>query len=791
MAGKSIGALSIDLVAKVGGFISGLDKAARSSAVWRNQIVQSMTVASKAAGAASAIVNGAMAVWIKSSINSAAELKNFAQLANSSTTEFQKFAAGARTVGIDNEKLADIFKDVNDKVGEFLTTGGGELKDFFDVVAPKAGVTADQFRNLSGPQALGLFVDTLEKAGANRQEMTFFMESLADDATALIPLLQNGGKGMRDLASEAENLGLILSEETIRGAKQFNDDLDLLGWVANGVGQQIAAELLPELLELTNELRDPETAKAATTMAKAVVESFSTITTGARETVGFIKWAAEAAAAFMNGAAGDDIVRLEDQLKAQEQAYAKFKNLYQDLVLPDGKVAGWLTGKTKDEHEAAIAATKAQIESYWKLQGLLSNPPKIEPPKPDGKPGGGTGLNIDLSAGGKTKTDAEKAAKAIASQIAALELQAKTLGMTEDQEKLFKLSLDGATDSQIAQARAALEVSSAYEQQKKVQEDYKQLVADLRTDEEKLTDQMHARLAVLDAMKNITPDERTKVAGQIADATTAPPPQYEGLDAVVGGPFSELLKINDAESELEKWYSTQLDMLDQFRKERADLTATWDAQELEVKQQHEDALAKIEQARQLAQLSAAESIFGDLADITKTFAGEQSGLYKAMFAVQKAAAIAQSMVAIQTGIAMAAANPFPMNLVAMASVAAATASIVGNIAAIGMAHDGIDSVPETGTWLLQKGERVTTAQTSAKLDRTLNAIQAGNIDRSGNGSGGGTTIHQTITVNGDASQQTIQALRQAAQQGAQQALSAIVSDANRNGPIIQTIRKRL
>jgi len=35
------------------------------------------------------------------------------------------------------------------------------------------------------------------------------------------------------------------------------------------------------------------------------------------------------------------------------------------------------------------------------------------------------------------------------------------------------------------------------------------------------------------------------------------------------------------------------------------------------------------------------------------------------------------------------------------------------------------SVPKTGTYLLEKGERVTTAETSAKLDRTLEGMQAG------------------------------------------------------------------
>ncbi|KSQ21935.2 phage tail tape measure protein [Pseudomonas aeruginosa] len=75
---------------------------------------------------------------------------------------------------------------------------------------------------------------------------------------------------------------------------------------------------------------------------------------------------------------------------------------------------------------------------------------------------------------------------------------------------------------------------------------------------------------------------------------------------------------------------------------------------------------------------------------------------------------------------------------AAASAAIATAPMVAGVAAsalAGMAHDGIDAVPETGTWLLQKGERVTTAETSAKLDRTLDDV------RSNQSSGGAPTIN--------------------------------------------------
>lgn len=64
----------------------------------------------------------------------------------------------------------------------------------------------------------------------------------------------------------------------------------------------------------------------------------------------------------------------------------------------------------------------------------------------------------------------------------------------------------------------------------------------------------------------------------------------------------------------------------------------------------------------------------------------------------------------------------PAAMAAALTVTGPLASAVGMTALAGMAHDGIDSVPEDGSWFLQKGERVTTAQTSAKLDAMLSRI---------------------------------------------------------------------
>ncbi|VED90341.1 prophage tail length tape measure [Klebsiella pneumoniae] len=172
------------------------------------------------------------------------------------------------------------------------------------------------------------------------------------------------------------------------------------------------------------------------------------------------------------------------------------------------------------------------------------------------------------------------------------------------------------------------------------------------------------------------------------------------------GQLGELRKVDDAQKEQEKWYQNQLDLLEQNRQARSDLNEEWDARELELKRKHQDEMNRLDEARNQLMLSSVVDGLGSMVEMTRTAFGEQSDIYKAAFAVQKAAAIAQSIIAIQQGIAMAAANPFPYNLGAMASVAASTAGIVSNIAAVGMAHDGIDAVPETGTWLLQKGERV-------------------------------------------------------------------------------------
>ncbi|MFO1935043.1 phage tail tape measure protein [Pseudomonas aeruginosa] len=739
MASRSLGTLTLDLIAKVGGFVAGMDAAERRSEKWRKEVEKNAAKVGAAIGAATAAGITALAALTVSTVRNANEIANLASVANASTTEFQKYAAGAKLVGIEQEKLADIFKDVNDKVGDFLNTGGGALADFFENVAPKIGVTADQFRNLSGPQALGLYVSSLEKAKVSQSDMTFYLEAIASDATALLPLLRNNAEGFKTFGDAAQAAGAILDEKTIKSASELQAATWLVEQSTTGLKNQLTSALIPVLSDFATKLLD--VSKDGTSMVAVgeflvttlkLVAGAAVATVGAFQLVGksIAGAAAVASSAFegitwleiASGPAGwaKRFVQNLDGVKASTSVFAE------DMVGSGKKIVEVL----EFIGNAGTGDVNGRVKELAKLLDDLRKKNKTGTFEAPGK---------------EVEAAAKRRQQAVTSLISSLQLEAATVGMTADEQKLYRLELDGATASQLAQAKAAIETVESFKKQQKAQEDYKKLVQDLRTDEERLLDTTKERLAVLDAMQGLSDEERNRVASRIVSDSFSAPPSFGGADAVVAGPQGELDKIDKAEEELEKWYQSQLDLLNANREAKAELTAQWDEQELKLKQQHEEALAAIERSRQQVTLSANEQFFGNLSGLAKSFFGEQSGLYKAAFVAEKSYAIAKTLLnapkTASDAYAAMAGIPVIGPALGIAAAAAAVTAQLAQVAAVknvnlsGQAHDGIMSVPEDGTWNLKKGERVTTAETSAKLDRTLDDV------RSNQSSGGAPTIN--------------------------------------------------
>lgn len=287
-----------------------------------------------AAGVTSAA--GALSVLAKNSLDSAKEVRNLSVVAGTSVRTLSRLGFAAESAGISTEKLADIYKDTGDKIGDFIQTGGGPLKDFFDTVGKAAGVTADQFRDLAGPDALQLYFSTLEKANLSSSEMTFYLEAIANDASRLTPLLRDNGKEFERLAASSDKLGNTLDKDLVRRARQVDEALELAKGSLAGVGNSLVRTFSPNIVAAANN-----------------IASFVTKTLDAAEALGILR------------ARSDEgrLLQIDKEINNNAEALKNLSRQYRTLHELDGsRVAiAQLLNETNAE-SLALLKEKAEIE---------------------------------------------------------------------------------------------------------------------------------------------------------------------------------------------------------------------------------------------------------------------------------------------------------------------------------------------------------------------------------------------------------------------------------------------
>lgn len=151
------------------------------------------------------------------------------------------------------------------------------------------------------------------------------------------------------------------------------------------------------------------------------------------------------------------------------------------------------------------------------------------------------------------------------------------------------------------------------------------------------------------------------------------------LSGTFEGMQGQINEYDQAQQELQRWLAAQ----EEAYAKAGEITAEGEARMTSIRQRAADANQVIEAQKNTIISAATQSLFDSTADIMRTGFGEQSAIYKVAFAASKAFAIADSMVKIQQAIASGAVSaPYPANIIAMASIAAQTASIVSNIQAV-------------------------------------------------------------------------------------------------------------
>lgn len=192
----------------------------------------------------------------------------------------------------------------------------------------------------------------------------------------------------------------------------------------------------------------------------------------------------------------------------------------------------------------------------------------------------------------------------------------------------------------------------------------------------------------------------------------------------------------------------QLDQINQQEAQRLTAVQAWRQQfrddDLAAEQQYQDLKTQIMMAGEQQRndvmtannamlLGATGDLFGGLADILKNSQGEQSGIYKAMFAASKAFAIAQASVLLWQNVSQAMAVGFPLNIPFIAGAFAqgtAILSSLSSVAATGFATGGLVNGSGTGqsdsiNARLSNGEFVSTKQATSRYRDTLESMNRG------------------------------------------------------------------
>ncbi|MGQ6021477.1 phage tail tape measure protein [Serratia sp. IR-2025] len=795
MASKSLGTLTIDLIAKTGGFVSGMDKAERASEKWRKQVQKDVADSSKAlAGIATAAMAAATAAGVagyqllKSTSEQVANTDKWAKSLNMSTQELLAWQFAAEKAGLSGENMSDIFKDLGDKIGDAVSNKSGEAVDALNAL----GLSAEKLAKASPDKQMLAIGEALGKIGTNSEKINI-LESIGNDLSKLLPLFDNNNEKLKQFIQLAKDYGVAPDPSSIDDLIKVNDIFQDMESQVKGLKIEIASGLAKvDLSPLQDSLDKVRSVLTDPAIQQGLVDLVSNV---AQLAGWFVKTAAAAGELlkFQNNRVA--VLGGNIDTNNLEQVTGRIKQL-QDMVNNRSPLKGdgqsWI-GKLLGDDDSVQSLTK-------ELNGLITVQQKLKEKNLSGKnlPTGLATLVVNdfgLDKGGtngkpKTDTGAKKLESAFKSaelnymrQIALIETTGKKINeVTEVQKLQFDIAdgkLDGINSKQKDRlGQLALELDKLIAL-KKANEEYLKVagfVANLQSENRNAKSSLDIDISGgwLGDQERERMKERLSIQADFISKQADLQRQYQSGDITKSLYDSETEALNSALEERLKIQDEYYSKVDELQNNAAAGLLSGMATQIE---------ASMDLYSNMQQVGAHS--FSSLTDMIIEWA-ETGKLNAKDFAASFLQSIGTALLSYAAAqVAMAGLSAFssmigvPFVGPAVAPGAAVAAAAAAGVLAIGVssalkgqAHDGIDSVPETGTWLLQKGERVTTAKTSAKLDATLERVS-----RDANSGGNAPYAPVTnLTVNGDPDKSTIRAIEEAVSRGNKRLYVQMTSD---------------
>ncbi|EPY6986982.1 phage tail tape measure protein [Klebsiella quasipneumoniae] len=776
MAGKSLGTLTIDLIAKVGGFVQGMDKAERASQKWRDQVkkdakeISTSIIAIGAAAATAAVGIGAAGLAIvKNTAQQVTEADRWAKSLKMSTQDLLSWQYAAEQAGLTGDNIADIFKDINDKVGDAVLNKSGEAAQALDTL----GLSAQKLAQQSPDKQLLAISSALQKIPTQAGK-TNILESLGNDLSKMLPLFDNNNEKLKQFLQLSKDFGVAPPQEDIDNLVKVNQFFQDIETSARGLKMEIASGLakvdLSPLQDGLDSIHDVFTDPAILQgLSDLVGEAISLA-----GVVGRIAGGLGAIASYTRSRIGAVSGNYDSADENDIEQRIEFLNKRGNQSKEQKDELDFLSKRLQFLRAIKSSLTPEEVEKGANgLTSLLSDMGIQSPKGDDYKLGKGESNQ-------KVTTKSNPTENAFKSRLLDLQKQAaliettgkKTAEVTELEKVNFDITsgnlkkLSEAKKNQLRDAAKFLD--SKKEELRLNQESAKvaEYVSGLER-QNKLIKQGYDS----EFIGRYSGDrERSRMQERNSIQQEYERSREDLLKQYQSGDISK--SLYDAETEaLQDALNKRLEIQNDYYKQQDELQNDYSAGL--ISGFAAQATAAMDLYSTMQQVGA--QTFSSMTDMIITWAetGKLNAQDFAATFIQSVGAAMLQYAAAQ--VAMAALNAFtqwigvpyvgpavaPAQAIAAAAAAGVFMTAIGS-ALHGQAHDGIDSVPETGTWLLQKGERVTTAKTSAKLDATL--------DRVANQSTGGGAIYSpniNIPINGNPSDATVALVRKAAAEGAE------------------------
>ena len=118
----------------------------------------------------------------------------------------------------------------------------------------KLGISQDDLSKLSQEELFEKTIGQLQKMEAGTERTALASELFGKASTDLQPLLNQTAEETENLKKQAEEYGLVLSDEAVKNSAEFNDSLNLMNKTMEGLKNRIVSEFFPALTQITDGL---------------------------------------------------------------------------------------------------------------------------------------------------------------------------------------------------------------------------------------------------------------------------------------------------------------------------------------------------------------------------------------------------------------------------------------------------------------------------------------------------------------------------------------------------------